>query len=58
MPTNRTRIKRAVRSRVTDEARAIYIEALALQHIRDAHIRGMCPLQSASTAPIACDIWT
>ena len=43
MPTNRTRIKRAVRSRVTDEARAIYIEALALQHIRDAHIRGTCP---------------
>jgi hypothetical protein len=30
MPTNRTRIKRAVRSRVTDEARAIYAEALAL----------------------------
>ena len=28
MPTNRTRIKRAVRSRVTDEARAIYAEAL------------------------------
>ena len=58
MSTNRVRIKRAVRSRVTDEARAIYAEALALQHIRDEHIRGMCPLRSASIARIACDIWT
>ena len=33
MPTNRVRIKRAVRSRVTDEARAIFIEALKLQAI-------------------------
>ncbi len=31
MPTNRTRIKRAARSRVTDEARAIYADALKLQ---------------------------
>jgi hypothetical protein len=31
MPTNRVRIKRAVRSRVTDEARAIFTDALKLQ---------------------------
>jgi hypothetical protein len=31
MPTNRTRIKRAARSRVTDEARAIFADALKLQ---------------------------
>jgi hypothetical protein len=43
MPTNRTRIKRAVRSRVTDEARAIYADALQLQDVRQEHIRGMCP---------------
>ena len=34
MPTNRTRIKWAVRSRVTDEARAIYADALKLRDIR------------------------
>ena len=43
MATNRTRIKRDVRSRVSDEARAAYKEALALQETRDAHSRGMCP---------------
>jgi hypothetical protein len=42
-PTNRTRIKRAVRSRVTDEARAIYADALALRGVRQDHIRGLCP---------------
>ena len=33
MPTNRTRIKRAARSRVTDEARAIFNDAVELQAI-------------------------
>jgi hypothetical protein len=33
MPTNRTRIKRAVRSRVTDEAREIFADAIKLQDI-------------------------
>ena len=43
MPTNRTRIKRAVRSRVTDEARAIYAEALKLQDMhRGVHSRRSC----------------
>ncbi|MGE9007163.1 hypothetical protein ACO2JO_01170 [Leptospira interrogans] len=31
MPTNRTRIKRTARSRVTDQAREIFAEAIALQ---------------------------
>ena len=43
MPTNRTRIKRAVRSRVTDEARAIYAEALKLRDVHREHTLGMCP---------------
>ena len=43
MPTNRTRIKRGVRSRVSDEARAVYNEALKLQDIHRDHIRAMCP---------------
>ena len=43
MPTNRTRIKRAVRSRVTDEARAIYAEALKLRDVHREHTLGICP---------------
>lgn len=41
MPTNRTRIKRAVRSRVTDEARAVYAKALKLQDIHRDCIRSV-----------------
>jgi hypothetical protein len=33
MPTTRTRIKRAARSRVTDEAREIFADAIKLQDI-------------------------
>jgi hypothetical protein len=39
--------------RVTDEARAIYHEALALQKTRDAHSRGMCPTPGGHCAD--CD---
>jgi len=39
MPTNRTRIKRAVRSRATDEARAIFKAAIELQDIYHDCIR-------------------
>jgi hypothetical protein len=39
MPTVRTPIKRAVRSRVTDEARAVYARADALQDIYWACLR-------------------
>ena len=44
MATNRTRIKRDVRSRVSDEARQVYAEALKLQPTSDEHYdsRG-CP---------------
>ena len=41
MPTNRVRIKRAVRSRVTREARAIYKDALKLQDVRWDCIRSV-----------------
>jgi hypothetical protein len=40
MPTTRTRIKRAIRSRVTEEARAIFAEALKLQVTHDDCSRG------------------
>lgn len=41
MATNRVRIKRAVRSRATDEARAIYKDAVKLQDVRWDCIRGV-----------------
>ena len=41
MPTNRVRIKRAVRSRVTDEARAIYAAALKFQDMRRESARSV-----------------
>lgn len=41
MPTTRTRIERAVRSRVTDEARAIFNEAIKLEaRYRDCNRKG------------------
>jgi hypothetical protein len=44
MPTNRTRTRRGARSNVTDEARAIYAEALKLQPTSDEHYdRRGCP---------------
>ena len=55
MPTNRTRIKRAVRSRVTDEARAIYAEALELQDMHRDCIRGVaCGSASIGTHCSEC----
>ena len=55
MPTNRTRIKRAVRSRVTDGARAIYAEALKLQDMHRDCIRGVaCGSASIGTHCSEC----
>ena len=55
MPANRTRIKRAVRSRVTDEAWAIYAEALKLQDMHRDCIRGVaCGSASIGTHCSEC----
>ena len=43
MPTNRKRVRREGRSRVSDEARAVYKMALTLRDTHDAHTMAMCP---------------
>ena len=47
MATNRTRIKRAVRSRATDEARAIFTAALKLQRVYWGCDRGVACCSSS-----------
>ena len=55
MPTNRTRITRAVRSRVTDEARAIYAEAPQIAgHASGLHSRRACGSASIGTHCSEC----
>ena len=59
MPTNRTRIKRAVRSRVTDEARAIYAEALKLREVHEGYLRSAtCGNATDGQHSAECDRYT